>query len=46
MEVKNESASTGQTVNFLSGGTFHDILESRYFPGLKVDLSEYYTEFG
>lgn len=33
-------------LRFLSDGTFHEPLESEYFPGLKVDLSEYYNEFG
>ena len=37
---------TGGTLNFLSSGSFHEPLESQYFPGLKADLSEYYAEFG
>lgn len=37
---------TDGVYQYLSGGTFHEPLESKYFPGLKVDLSEYYNEFG
>ncbi|MDE7244836.1 MAG: hypothetical protein K2O18_12805, partial [Oscillospiraceae bacterium] len=36
----------GKTLTFLSDGTFYEPVESQYFPGLKADLSEYYTEFG
>ena len=34
------------TLNFLSSGSFHEPLESKYFPGLSADLSDYDNEFG
>ena len=36
----------GDAIRFTTDGSdFHKPLESAYFPGLKVDLSAYYTEF-